>query len=216
MVRDGRRALWREEERQAAWLARELWQSAGAGIPVNVCHVATAQGLRFEYRAAPMSCRGVLFDCGTVIINKDIPVVQQRYVAAHELAHWMIDTRKLVVRPHRHERICQLFSANLLMPPDLVDNAAKTQYGRADMVALLAMTFSVSQSAMRIQLCRLGILPGEVAGTVERDIVNETWCDPILSADLNGERIPPVRKGYVQVPLHTIDMDAIYRKIHRY
>jgi Zn-dependent peptidase ImmA (M78 family) len=196
----------REEDCQAAHLARALWLQHGGGFPVDIGRIALGYAFAFEYRHAPISFRGALYaELKLIVVNASLPTCQQRYVIAHELGHWLARTHQLRVRPARLERVCQLFAAHLLMPPDRVQASARARYGRADMLEGLAAEYLVTTSAMRIQLQQLGLLPGGDAQSVEKDIAT-TSGDPILTTAVAVADTPPEI-----VPLWEVDIDAVYR-----
>lgn len=73
---------------------------------------------------------------GIMITTQRQPAVQ-RYTAAHEIGHWILDhghawfdDEEAILRPSapERERVAQLFAAYLLMPPPLID-AVTTHHG---------------------------------------------------------------------------------------
>ena len=194
----------REEDARTAHLARTLWQEDGSALPVDIGRIAQRFAFSFEYRRAPRGFRGALFAAQhLIVINAGLPTCQQRYVIAHELGHWLVGTRRLRIRQARVERVCQLFAAHLLLPPDRVAASARAAYGRADLLDQLAADYLVTPSAMCIHLQQLGLLPGGATHTLEREIADAAWCDPQLTADLTP-------REDLRVPLWEVDIDAAY------
>ncbi len=108
-----------------------------------------------------------------VLVNSDQPYERQRFSAAHELAHLVLEHNKhtsesvsrLGRRFHPDEVAADSFAAELLMPVDLLHSRLQ---GTADesldvRVFELAQTFLVSFQAMVVRLSKIGMLPRPVA-----------------------------------------------------
>lgn len=205
------------ENQHAVEFARELWQSLDLAIPVDYLYVANAHDVEVIYRKqAPQGFLGILRyddDCPRIVLNAEKPARQLRYAAIHEIGHFFLDAGKLIGRPHRHERVCQVFAANVAMPPDLVRAAAGQFYGRYDMLQHLAVGFGVTTTAMQIQLRRLRIFPGEqIEGeTPEEQLANRMELEAIMRSDLREE--DEERPEWKYVPLYHVNVDAIYKKM---
>lgn len=185
--------------------ARRLWQEAGAILPTDVTSIARTLGLALIYRKYPGSFHGALRyrenGAPYLIINSVHPLARRRYTLAHECAHFLLDRKEISARANRQERTCQLFAANLLLPPDQVRNAAQACYGAYDLLPQLAVQFGVTVSAMRIQLQRLRIIAGYQP---TQPSAEELVADAVAQGTLTAVYT-------VQVPLFCVDVDAIYR-----
>lgn len=196
-------ARWQEEDRAAVEAARQLTAALRPGIPVALARVLRHLGLRLQRAALPAGVRGYLVpEADLLRVSARLPAWEQRFVIAHEIGHALARRGALPARPHRRERVCQLFAASLLMPPEALQQAARAGYGRADLVEQLMATFHVSRAALCIQLRRLRLLPGAAAApTAEERRALLAAFAPALAADL----APPV-------PLLPLDVDAVYRE----
>lgn len=90
---------------------------------------------------------------GIMITTRRQPAVQ-RYTAAHEIGHWIldhghpwIDDEEAILRPSapERERIAQLFAAYLVMPPPLVDATAAHHGIRAGQMPEPPQAYSVAR-----------------------------------------------------------------------
>lgn len=184
---------WEYEDRQVVQLAHALWECFSGATPTNVVGIARELGVRARLDAMPARLRGCLHyhpDASharaTIYLNQHMEEEQLRYTLAHELVHYALREKMIAARPHRHERICQLGAANLLMPPARLLVETSNLYGRHDLVAYLAHRYAVSRSAMRIQLQRLGVLahpagaPQAVWHHAEQEIMRGLWVPGIL------------------------------------
>jgi Zn-dependent peptidase ImmA (M78 family) len=189
-----------EENQQAMLSACTLWRQHGESIPVDIARIARAFEFVFDYRPAPLGFHGVLYDrLKLIVVNACLPSCRQRYVIAHELGHWLVRTRQLRVRAARVERLCQLFAAHLLMPPERVAASARTRYGSADLLAALAAEYLVTPSAMRIQLQQLNLLPGSAIAP----------ANATIAADKSTILLP---SDGGTVPIWDVNIDAVYHR----
>ncbi len=197
-----------EEDRRLAQHARTLWLQDGGCLPVDIGRIAVGFCFAFEYRRAPLGFHGALFaQQHLIIINACLSLCRQRYVIAHELAHWLVNRYQVPVRAARVERVCQLFAAHLLMPPERVAADARAGYGRANLLADLAADYLVTPSAMRIQLQQLGLFPGGALRTLEKELANQAKNAPVL-IDIPGT----TDDASLMVPIFTVDIDEVYRR----
>lgn len=216
---------WWQEDHQAIEFAGRLRCDLQLSTPVEMDRILQHFAIQTKSITAPPSFRGMLIADESVIeINAALPDWPQRYVLAHEVGHAAIRQGILQVRPHRHERICQVFAANLLMPPGEAKWIASNYLGRADMLDRVMTHFHVSREAACIQLRRLGILPDRDATdmvTAEQYAADATQFDALIQQDLQQHDDTPVARveppaappGQTYVRLYTVDVDAIYRKL---
>jgi hypothetical protein len=108
-----------------------------------------------------------------VLVNSTDVAERQRFTLAHELGHLLFgDTTHVdAVDGQRspQEVTCDEFARHLLMPRDGVGAWLVRTVGAADktrvnerVMALLARHFGVSPEATRVQLDRMGLLPGHL------------------------------------------------------
>lgn len=111
-------------------------------------------------------------------VNSKTSPRRQRFTIAHELGHWCMHEGELIVDRavminNRNKVSSQAidpqeieanrFAASLLMPRELVLDAASRQYfagiaNRDDFIASLSREFDVSIEAMGYRLINLGVL----------------------------------------------------------
>lgn len=139
-------------------------------LPIDPIHIAQRYGIEVlrdeELAGSSNSGRCVITDTGgkVIIVNPSDPASRQRFTIAHELGHALLDKEGV---HERNERIYNLdnyrkneakmnrFAASLLMPESSVMQAFQLGKNLEEM----ANIFGVSQTAMRIRLVRLGVLP---------------------------------------------------------
>ena len=195
------RPVWWQEDHLAAEQACRLRQELRLGIPVDLASVLRRLDLRLDAAPAPDGVRACLLEeCRVIRVNSRLHAWQQRFAIAHEVGHALVNRGALPVRAHRLERVCQLFAAHLLMPPEQLRPLAAAYYGRADLVALLMVHCHVSREAVNIQLRRLRLLPGEPRP--EETLEESLALQRLLAADLDAHS--PHR-----VPLLTVNIDRI-------
>ena len=114
----------------------------------------------------PFSCEAALEPLGdghAIVLSGGGSERRRRFTIAHEIGHFVLHPE--LARPERggevteagrvQEREADAFAAELLMPEDLVRQAAREHGTDVDR---LADRFDVSRAAMRTRLQRLGIL----------------------------------------------------------
>lgn len=107
---------------------------------------------------------------GGIMLSTQRGAAVQRYTAAHELGHWVLDHElafdteaDLYTPSHDREQLAQIFASQLLMPPPLVF-ATAASYGvnhtsaTAPAVYLMARDMGASYEAVVRQLDNLGII----------------------------------------------------------
>lgn len=146
--------------------------------PLDIEWLAEWLGIEVEVRPLPSKVAGFYMRTKNrphaVINSKDSPQ-RRRWTLAHEIAHHIMgmvtrvdsvfelyskqSSSKKDQNPHSiDERACDRFTAELLMPAQLVKKlAAEVEHGRYDRTAILAGKFEVSVTAMRIRLRELGL-----------------------------------------------------------
>jgi hypothetical protein len=148
--------------------AARLLDSAGVvHEPVDLRHVVSALNLELVAHAhAPFSCEAALEPRGdghAIVLSGGGSERRRRFTIAHEIGHFVLHPE--LARPERggdvteagrvQEREADAFAAELLMPEDLVRQAAREHGADVDR---LADRFDVSRAAMRTRLARLDIL----------------------------------------------------------
>ncbi len=115
-----------------------------------------------------------LGDRAFITIDSASPRARQRFSAAHELGHWMIDRGKLSSfvcteknllmgwSPNDPERRANRFAADLLMPSNLFAPVAKNREMTFATVRDLCTSFETSLTATAIRLVESGSFPAMV------------------------------------------------------
>ncbi len=143
-------------------------------IPIPIPVVDIAEGL-FHLRVDIEKLKGKLARTAGIIIpekrwiilNSELDQPRFNFTIAHELAHWLIDTKSLghttngevltyplgSRNPRVQETLANYFAAALLMPKQLLANEARKYegYGALQLMAL-SSKFNVSTKAMSIRL----------------------------------------------------------------
>jgi hypothetical protein len=184
----------RDAAERLAW--EVLSRSAVARPPVDIDAIAAAEGMRF----VPVefgTCLGAysrMFNPDArkawarqpfAMISSHQHPLRQRFTKAHELAHHLIDDRRIewVARmklslPRRYEgdvyhEAHELFAASLLMPRPWVDRFDGGSWRRRD-VERFARAFAVTKIAAAVRL-------EEIYGRCPRDILPVSVSDGELS-----------------------------------
>lgn len=169
--------------RRAEQAAQRLLDEIGLTAPsVDVEDIARHCGAvvtreRFRRELSGMLVRGDDGDpAGTVIgVNSTHHPRRQRFTIAHEIGHLKLHKGKVTVDSGlrvdfrdasspsmQDERDANAFAAALLMPAELVSEAAEPHVRagatRAVLIGELARTFEVSEEAMGYRLLNLGFL----------------------------------------------------------
>lgn len=136
--------------------------------PVPESVIATLPRVQVE-RAGWMQdsgCVGWSKGCWVIALNRDEPLVRQRFSLCHEFAHILQAPFGDELYPasggmnggERSEQVADHFAACLLMPKLWVRSSFFNE-GVTD-IRQLAARFEVSQPAMRVRLASLGMLQG--------------------------------------------------------
>lgn len=169
------------QRRRALQAADELLNDLGVDqeSPIDVFDVVGELGLCLVFNPLNSLLGAVLpkGDGGIMLTTQRRPAVQ-RYTAAHEIGHWILDidepafdTEDDIYHPSvDRERLAQLFAGQLLMPPPLVFTTC-ARYGISDLggatggaVYLVARDMGTSYEAAARQLQNLGIIGGAELG----------------------------------------------------
>lgn len=108
---------------------------------------------------------------GGIMLSTQRGVAVQRYTAAHEIGHWVLDHEaafdtevELYSPSHDREQLAQIFASQLLMPPPLVYTTA-ARYGvnnsataTGPVVYLMARDMGASYEAVVRQLANLNVI----------------------------------------------------------
>jgi Zn-dependent peptidase ImmA (M78 family) len=163
------------QRRRALQAADELLNDLGVDqeSPINIFDVVGQLGLRLVFNPLNSLLGAVLpkGDGGIMLTTQRRPAVQ-RYTAAHEIGHWILDidepafdTEDDIYYPSvDRERLAQLFAGQLLMPPPLVF-ATCARYGISDAagatggaVYLVARDMGTSYEAAAHQMANLDLI----------------------------------------------------------
>lgn len=173
--------LTRPQIRHALQEADSLLQDLGIDqeAPVDVFDIVDQLGLWLVFNPLQnLLGATVPQGSGGIMLTTQRGVAVQRYTAAHEIGHWVLDydqasfdTEDDIYRPEaEREHLAQIFASQLLMPPPLLF-AACTRYGIKDSpsatpqrVYLLARDIGSSYQAAVRQLTNL-----EMIGATRRD-----------------------------------------------
>lgn len=139
-------------------------------LPVNLNAIFDHFGIP-EPKTAPLpNLQGLLVDSerGLIVVNSNDPILRQRFTKAHELAELLFSqlpaSLNILGQPNRpggfnentKESLCDWTAANLLMPPQFINNHI-TRYGITfDSARIVASTCDVSLTAALVQLVRMG------------------------------------------------------------
>jgi Zn-dependent peptidase ImmA (M78 family)/DNA-binding XRE family transcriptional regulator len=153
--------------RQPAHAANELIELAGiTGPPVDVFWLAEMCGVLVLRRPFPDPLSGLVLEQpegATIGVNSVHARVRQRFSAAHELGHHLLNHGEMFhidvsesPRPnhdYEFERAANDFAAELLMPRRFVSRA----FAQEQSTPHLARLFDVSEIAMGYRLVNLGL-----------------------------------------------------------
>lgn len=167
--------------RRAEQAAQRLLDELGVTTPsISVEDIARHCGAvvareRFRRDLSGMLVRGDDADPTVIGVNSTHHPRRQRFTIAHEIGHLKLHKGKVTVDSGlrvdfrdasspsmQDERDANAFAAALLMPADLVSDAAEPHVSagatRAVLIGELARTFDVSEEAMGYRLLNLGFL----------------------------------------------------------
>ena len=124
--------------------------------PVNLGAICTY--LNIEVYGQPCHSFGAMYvkngEQGIVLVNTSMPITRARFSIAHELGHIILGHTPIphITAPHsvRQEREADRFASELLMPSELILNAAQ-QLSFSDM----KKRYRVSKQALEIRLKQL-------------------------------------------------------------
>jgi Zn-dependent peptidase ImmA (M78 family) len=143
-----------------------------SSIPVDVEGLSLSLGIPVYKNPLPANVSGMIHKTGAekyaIYVNEAHPETRQRFTIAHELGHFVLHRIILgegtvddcayrsdgSIKNSKigkfHETEANKFAANLLMPPEKIDEARK-EAPAAPPIAL-AKKFNVSEGAMKIRL----------------------------------------------------------------
>ncbi|HEY1616677.1 MAG TPA: XRE family transcriptional regulator [Streptosporangiaceae bacterium] len=166
--------------RRGQVVARRVREALGFGIaPIGdlVAAIERLTGIDVGTMPLPPGVAGVCAvdperATSLVLVNSNDVAERQRFTLAHELAHLVMGGIAHVdaVGGHRtaEEVLCDEFAWNLVLPADGVRawlTSSGANAGSADiderLMALMARYFGASPEVTRIQLDRMGLLPGQ-------------------------------------------------------
>lgn len=163
----GRSLSFADARRVAELQAATLLELHQVGIGrVSVTLITGLPRIDVQYRSGLIGSGITTWERGAwrIAINRDEPLVRQRFTLAHELKHVLDASHEDVVYRHlpdgparqRHvEAVCDHFAACLLMPKPWV----KRLWGEGIQdLHVLARHFDVSNQAMLIRLQNLGLI----------------------------------------------------------
>lgn len=154
----------------------ELYALEDVGtFPVNVLEIAKKNGVtvRFEDLGSLKGLYVCFFRQPYILLQKDLPLSEQREVCAHELGHHILhqsltgnavwNDYELYRRDLKTEREADLFACHLLLPDKAVTDALGEERLLSPDSGLspekLAATLSVSPSLLRLKLQSMGLIP---------------------------------------------------------
>lgn len=183
---------WQQDSLQVISAADALFRQSGGNIPLSLPPLCRKLHISLHTRRdAPGGFRAALLyrqQQALIISNAALPSAQQRFAVAHEIGHFLIDQGKLSLPEWRHESLCQLFAAHLLIPAEALRQQSQRYHGRHDLPARLAAHFGVSQQAMLIQLNSLKLL-------ATNNIDGQSAADSECAALRKFHRLSPVSAG---------------------
>lgn len=192
-------------------------------IPIPVIDIA--EGI-FHLRVDTEKLKGKLARKAGVIIpekrwmilNSNLDQPRLNFTVAHELAHWLIDTRSLGLtidddlltyplasrNPRIQETLANYFAATLLMPKHLLANEVQKYegFGTIQLMALSSM-FNVSTRAMAIRL-------GEIRNELDSIKAPIRLLEPLEYGEINRRNVK--RWKYIVV---NADFSIVDHNLHR-
>jgi predicted secreted protein len=163
------------QRRRALQAADQLLSEFGVDqeSPIDVFDIIDRLGLWLVFNPLSSLLGAVVpkGDGGIMLTTQRRPAIQ-RYTAAHEIGHWILDIDQLAFDTEDNifypsvdrERLAQLFAGQLLMPPPLVFTSC-ARYGISDVgdatgaaVYMAARDMGASYEAAARQLVNLGII----------------------------------------------------------
>jgi hypothetical protein len=129
--------------------ARQLWESHGSRIPVDVVAIARAAGLKVQF--GRFEHAGRLLNESMMEIPEGDPLVRQRFTVAHELGHAKLRHR---VPADKLEVEANSFAAELLLPRQELRRAASEGLGFQG----IAAHFKASRQATLLALMSARLL----------------------------------------------------------
>ncbi len=171
--------------------------------PVNVYQMLWDNGIEVIFEDEPKlsgACISIGVGEPTIYINTDNVIGRQRFTAAHELkhalldgglSHYSLDAKELEVV----ERTANSFAAELLMPRDLMEQVV-TAFNKKPNAYLVSRAFGVSVTAAAYRLSGLSFL-----STAERDaIIQDIPGEQEKFEEFRVGRYPP--SLFQWLPLH--------------
>jgi len=143
---------------------------------VNVYRIIEENDIKLVFEDMDDSDSGLLLierGKATIAINKSHHPNRQRFTAAHECGHYFLhregDEQLFIDQAFARgatasagtdaiEIDANQFAAELLMPEDMVKDAAVSQSLSDLDIAMLALRFEVSEQAMTLRLVKLGLV----------------------------------------------------------
>jgi|GEM_PF-1795578 len=155
-----------------------------------------------------------------MILNSELDQPRLNFTIAHELAHWLIDTKRLGVTtddeiltyplasrsPRIQETLANYFAATLLMPKQLLVNEAQRYegFGTLQLMALSSM-FNVSTKAMSIRL-------GEIRNELDNIKNTIKLLEPLEYREINRQNFKRWKYTVVNADFSIVDHN-LHRKL---
>lgn len=139
-------------------------------LPVNLKAIFDHFGIP-EPKPRPLpNLQGLLVDPerGLIVVNSNDPILRQKFTKAHELAELLFSqlpsSLNILGQPNRpggfnentKESLCDWTAANLLMPPQFIENHITRYDITFESARIVASTCDVSLTAALVQLVRTG------------------------------------------------------------
>lgn len=142
--------------------------------PIPIEEIAEKMGIKISY-APSEEYSGMLLrkkdNQALMGINSNEPKTRMRFTIAHEIAHYLFDTKNAVSIDYRNsiqtvnksleEKRADIFAANILMPRKWLqldfEKIAKERFTQEHLIDL-AKKYKVSTEAMKFRLMNIGLI----------------------------------------------------------
>lgn len=221
-----RGSFYKGQGADAAAALRSHFGYAPTAVPSDVYADFRKLGFHvFRRRLANSNISGLTIrhpSAGTcILVNYDEDIYRQRFTAAHEAAHGILDRdQEFVVsfasestRDHKIEIRANTFASRYILPESIVEGIPVTEWNGAEAVQW-ASRLKVSTSALAIALKEAGLIDGETANRMRKTRVPaDLKVDPELSG-LNGKSLER-KRGLLERGLSTFYVDLCFQVMSR-
>lgn len=156
-----------------------------------------------------------------LLINYSEDIFRQRFTAAHELGHAILDTEEEVVVSfvnYSHDDLVEVrantFASKFLMPPSLLEQLRSRQWTDQEVVTSAAK-LKVSTEALSYSLREMGIVSDALAKTIRRvRVPAELKIDPEIDRGL-APKSAATRRALLEMGLSDHYVGLCFEAYHR-